>query len=108
MDTFAVPQVLHFRPIQLSAVPVKLNVAVVGVFALWAVPSLKAAVSVPRSTQAGSGLPTIAELSFSTRSFANGGASGWSGVPPPPMLLGPLLSTRYRACINFCTSRVHP
>src|SRR2546422_965629 len=68
MDTVAIPQMLHLRPIQLTAVPVKLNVTVApDTSELPAVPPLKAATSGPRRTQASAGLALIAGLSSSKR-----------------------------------------
>src|SRR3989442_797619 len=68
MDTVAIPQTLHLRPIQLTAVPVKLNVTVApDTSELPAVPPLKAATSEPRRTQAPAGLATMAALSSSKR-----------------------------------------
>src|SRR5258708_32639230 len=52
MDTVAIPQTLHLRPIQLTAVPVKLRVTVApDTSELPAVPPLKAATSDPPRTQ---------------------------------------------------------
>src|SRR5437879_11472220 len=68
MDTVAIPQTLHLRPIQLTAVPVKLKVTVApDTSELPAVPPLKAATSGPRSTQAPAGLVLTAALSSSKR-----------------------------------------
>src|SRR5258706_7753331 len=68
MDTVAIPQTLHLRPIQLTPVPVKLNVAVApAISELPAAPLLKAAISAPRNTQAPAGPALTAGLSSSTR-----------------------------------------
>ena len=57
MDTLAIPQMLHLSPIQLTAVPLKVNVAVApATFEVTAMPPLKAAISGPRRTQAPAGL----------------------------------------------------
>ncbi len=54
MDTVAIPQTLHLRPIQLTPVPEKLNVAVApAISELPAVPLLKAAISAPRDEHPG-------------------------------------------------------
>src|SRR5688500_10754018 len=56
METVAMPQTLHRRPIQLTAVPVKVSVAVApGTFELLAAPPLKTATSGPRGTHASAG-----------------------------------------------------
>src|SRR5712691_5296332 len=68
MDTVAIPQTLHSRPIQLTAVPVKLSAAVApGTFELPAAPPLKAATSGPRRTHASAGRPLTAALSSCNR-----------------------------------------
>src|SRR5258708_11341718 len=68
METVAIPQTLHLRPIQVTAVPVNVNVAVAPVTSeLPAVPPLKAATSGPRRTQAPEGLAITAGLSSSKR-----------------------------------------
>ncbi len=68
MDTVAIPQTLHLRPIQLTPVPVKLNVAVApAISELPAAPLLKAAISAPRITQAPAGLALTAGLFSSIR-----------------------------------------
>ena len=52
MDTMAIPQTLHLRPIQLTAVPLKLKLALSPArFELAAEPALNAAVSAPRNIQ---------------------------------------------------------
>src|SRR5438309_8576365 len=52
MNTVAIPQTLHLSPTQLTAVPVKVKLAVSPpIFELAAVPPLKAATSGPRSVQ---------------------------------------------------------
>src|SRR5258708_27555465 len=57
MDTVAIPQALHWRRIQFTAVPVKLRVTVApDTSELPAVPPLKAATSGPRRTQEPGGL----------------------------------------------------
>src|SRR5258708_38545578 len=57
MDTVAIPQALHWRRIQFTAVPVKLRVTVApDTSELPAVPPLKAATSGPRRTQEPVGL----------------------------------------------------
>src|SRR3989442_713523 len=77
MDTVAIPQTLHLRPIQLTAVPVKLNVTVApDTSELPAVPPLKAATSGPRRTQASVGLALMAGVS----SFNPGTAAGPLGT----------------------------
>src|SRR5688572_22312774 len=74
MDTLAIPQTLHLRPIQLTAVPVKVSVAVAPVtLELPACPPLNAAISAPRSTQAPAGPALIAELVSSKRIVPPGG-----------------------------------
>src|SRR5437870_1626171 len=74
MDTVAIPQTLHLRPIQLTAVPVKLKVTVApDTSELPAVPPLKAATSGPRRTQASAGPATTAALSSSKRWVPPGG-----------------------------------
>src|SRR5258708_18137261 len=68
METVAIPQTLHLRPIQVTAVPVNVNMAVAPVTSeLPAVPPLKAATSGPRRTQAPEGLAITAALSSSKR-----------------------------------------
>ena len=57
------PQTLHRRPIQLTVVPVKVNVTVASVTSeLPAVPPLKEATSGPRRTQASVALARMAGL----------------------------------------------
>src|SRR5439155_952675 len=68
MDTVAIPQMLHFRPIQLTAVPLKVKLAVAPAMSeLPAAPPLKAATSAPRRTHAPAGLALTAGLSSSIR-----------------------------------------
>src|SRR5437899_1074844 len=68
MDTVAIPQMLHLRPIQLTAVPVKVKVAVAPAMSeLPAAPPLKVATSAPRRTHAPAGLALTAGLSSSMR-----------------------------------------
>ena len=74
------PQALHRRPIQLTAVPVKVKVTVAPVTSeLPALPPLKAATSAPRRTQAPVGLALMAGLSSSKRVSVPpvGGAPAW-------------------------------
>src|SRR6267154_2520795 len=90
MDTLAIPQLSHLTPIQLTAVPVKLNVAVDPVtLEATMVPPLKVPVPEPNAVHE----PVVVAALSSERVTARGGASGWRGVPPPPMLVGLLLST---------------
>src|SRR5947209_230263 len=68
MDTVAIPQMLHFRPIQLTAVPLKVKLAVAPAMSeLPAAPPLKVATSAPRRTHAPAGLALTAGLSSSMR-----------------------------------------
>src|SRR5437762_3191090 len=68
MDTVAIPQIVHLRPIQVTPVPVKVNVAVAPAMSeLPAEPPLKAATSAPRRTHAPAGLALTAGLSSSIR-----------------------------------------
>src|SRR5687768_6719090 len=74
MDTLAIPQTLHLRPIQLTAVPVKVSVAVAPVtLELPACPPLKAAISERRITHAPAGPALIAGLVSSKRVVPPGG-----------------------------------
>src|SRR5205807_203639 len=100
MDTVAIPQMLHLRPNQLTAVPVKLKVAVApDTSELAAVPPLKAATSGPRRTQAPAGLPTTAGSVSSKRWVPLGGGASTVNalllvaVPPEvATLIGPLVA----------------
>src|SRR5437899_2284536 len=57
METVAIPQMLHFSPIQLTFVPVKENVAVApATFEVSALPPLNVAILEPLTTQALAGL----------------------------------------------------
>src|SRR3989442_15415052 len=89
MDTVAIPQTLHLRPIQLTAVPVKLKVTVApDTSELPAVPPLNAATSGPRRTQAPAGLATTAALSSSKRWVPSGGGDA-SPVNALALVAGP-------------------
>src|SRR5882724_12884749 len=102
MNTLAIPQLSHLTPIQLTAVPVKLNVAVDPMTLEAAiVPPLKIPVPEPNVVHE----PVLVAALSSERVTARGGASGWRGVPPPPMLVGLLLSTTRSPAIKRCMSR---
>src|SRR5262245_46698822 len=74
IDTVAIPQILHFRPIQVTAVPVKRNVAVAPVMSeLPAVRPLNEATSAPRITQAAVGAGLTAGSPSSKRTGVAGG-----------------------------------
>ena len=68
IDTAAIPQTLHLRPIQLTDLPMNVNVAVApAMLELSAVPPLKVATSAPCCTQAPAGLAQTERLSSSNR-----------------------------------------